>query len=219
MTVGYARGMTTQMATEVVPAPADDLCLQFVDTCYWRGRATPTDGLRQADDLLDWIARSRAVPDAAVRRARDEWSLVPSCAVAAFDAAIALRETLHRIFATISAQGAVATSDIAALNAALAETPTRRHLINDDALRGWQVSPLASAATALLTPVLWSAADLLAGARLTRVHQCANPECGWLFLDSSKSGNRRWCDMGACGNREKARRHYLRHKATDPSEP
>jgi predicted RNA-binding Zn ribbon-like protein len=68
-------------------------------------------------------------------------------------------------------------------------------------------------AGALLAPTLWSAADLLVGAQLHRVRQCANPECGWLFLDNSKSGNRRWCSMSACGNCAKAHRHYLRQKS------
>ena len=31
-------------------------------------------------------------------------------------------------------------------------------------------------------------------------------------LDKSKSSNRRWCSMSACGNRAKAHRHYLRQK-------
>ena len=53
---------------------------------------------------------------------------------------------------------------------------------------------------------------MLVGNQLDRVRQCANPDCGWLFLDNSKSGNRRWCSMSACGNRAKAHRHYLRKK-------
>jgi predicted RNA-binding Zn ribbon-like protein len=30
---------------------------------------------------------------------------------------------------------------------------------------------------------------------------------GWYFVDTSKAGRRRWCDMSTCGNAEKARRH------------
>ena len=70
-----------------------------------------------------------------------------------------------------------------------------------------------NAALALLAPVLWSAGDLLAGARLDRVRRCANPECGWLFLDDSRVGKRRWCSMQSCGNRAKAKRHY--HKSRE----
>lgn len=38
-----------------------------------------------------------------------------------------------------------------------------------------------------------------------RVRACNR--CGWLFLDSSRGGRRRWCSMSTCGNREKATRH------------
>lgn len=38
-----------------------------------------------------------------------------------------------------------------------------------------------------------------------RIRACGG--CGWLFLDSSRGGRRRWCSMSTCGNREKARRH------------
>ncbi len=43
-----------------------------------------------------------------------------------------------------------------------------------------------------------------------RVRRCANPACVLLFLDVSKSGRRRWCDMSTCGNRAKAAAHHAR---------
>jgi len=39
----------------------------------------------------------------------------------------------------------------------------------------------------------------------TRLHAC--PRCGWLFIDTSRGGKRRWCNMRICGNREKISRH------------
>jgi predicted RNA-binding Zn ribbon-like protein len=39
----------------------------------------------------------------------------------------------------------------------------------------------------------------------TRLHAC--PRCGWLFIDISRGGKRRWCNMRLCGNREKVARH------------
>ena len=38
-----------------------------------------------------------------------------------------------------------------------------------------------------------------------RLRSC--PRCGWLFLDTSRGGKRRWCSMQICGNREKVSRH------------
>src|SRR5664280_2943804 len=42
------------------------------------------------------------------------------------------------------------------------------------------------------------------------IRECGAPDCEWLFLDQSRNGSRRWCDMKSCGNRQKARRHYQR---------
>jgi predicted RNA-binding Zn ribbon-like protein len=45
-----------------------------------------------------------------------------------------------------------------------------------------------------------------------RVRNCANPDCPFWFLDTTRSGTRRWCSMTVCGNRLKARRHYQRQQ-------
>jgi predicted RNA-binding Zn ribbon-like protein len=43
-----------------------------------------------------------------------------------------------------------------------------------------------------------------------RLRICEGPNCSWVFLDVSKAGRRRWCDMAVCGNSAKARRFYQR---------
>jgi predicted RNA-binding Zn ribbon-like protein len=185
----------------LIPAPDADLCLAFADTCYWRGTATPTDELREPEDLLRWAEKAARLPAALVKRFDRSAALLTD--------AIGLRETIHRCFAATAAGHEPDESDLAALNAALASAPARRQVRPG----GWEVEAPEPSVGLLLAPVLWSAADLLVGRQLPRVRQCANPACGWLFLDDSKSGNRRWCSMSACGNRAKAHRHYQRQKA------
>ena len=51
----------------------------------------------------------------------------------------------------------------------------------------------------------------------SRVRRCGRPGCVLLFLDTSKNGTRRWCDMGVCGNRVKAAAHYERHHPRAPT--
>ena len=102
--------------------------------------------------------------------------------------------------------------DFAALKAALAAAPPRRQLDGSDGRYGWTLERLRPALPDLLAPVLWSAGDLLVNAERRRIRQCANEKCQWLFLDESKSGTRRWCDMTSCGNRAKAQRHYSKLK-------
>ena len=38
----------------------------------------------------------------------------------------------------------------------------------------------------------------------SRFKACPGPGCAWVFVDTTRNGSRRWCDMAACGNRAKA---------------
>ena len=58
-----------------------------------------------------------------------------------------------------------------------------------------------------------SALALLSEQNYRRIRIC--PNCNWLFLDRSRNASRLWCDMTVCGNRQKAKRHYRRRKATE----
>jgi predicted RNA-binding Zn ribbon-like protein len=194
------------MTADPVAGPRDDLCLAFANTLSWRGSAAPVEGLRDATALLDWLAAVR--PVAPLRG----WARAnPSGAAALLAASIALREPIYRIFSNLAAGDRVPARDLAALNDALAAAPARNRLARDGEGWAWSLAP-ARAVPALLAPVLWSAGDLLAGAARDRVRRCANDQCLWLFVDQSKGATRRWCDMSSCGNRAKARRHYLKAK-------
>ena len=54
--------------------------------------------------------------------------------------------------------------------------------------------------------VALAAADLLTSRALGRVHVCPGENCGWLFLDNSRSGRRLWCSEETCGTRSRVRR-------------
>ena len=54
----------TNRSGEVIPAPDADLCLNFANTRYWRGSATPTEDLHSLDDLLRWAETAERLPDA-----------------------------------------------------------------------------------------------------------------------------------------------------------
>ena len=60
-----------------------------------------------------------------------------------------------------------------------------------------------------------SLARFLASGERHSLKLCANPGCGFAFLDTSTNRTRRWCDMRYCGNRRKVRAFRRRHKATD----
>ena len=191
----------------------DDLCLDFANTLSWRGSESPAEGLHDFAALIAWIGRS------AIASAEGESDLAPSLAAIGseeaarlFAEAIALREAIFRIFSAFAAGAGVPGADLERLEAALAQAPARDKLARSDGLYGWQVEAPLRTMPQLLAPVIWSAGDLVVAGGNRRIRRCANEECLWMFIDESKSGTRRWCQMSACGNRAKARRHYSKIK-------
>ena len=90
-----------------------------------------------------------------------------------------------------------------------------------EALRELMVAAVGRARIVQLDPLWWQGDDavtelalaawrLLADEDLSRLRQCQDDDCGWLFLDRSKNGSRRWCSSADCGNRARAKRHYAR---------
>ena len=57
-----------------------------------------------------------------------------------------------------------------------------------------------------------AAEDFLLNGRLDRLHACGGDACEWLFVDTSKNGKRRWCDMATCGNDAKVKKFRKRNK-------
>ncbi|WP_121614349.1 CGNR zinc finger domain-containing protein [Mesobacillus foraminis] len=47
---------------------------------------------------------------------------------------------------------------------------------------------------------------------IDRIRECEHQDCILHFVDTSKSGKRRWCSMELCGNRQKAAEFYARKK-------
>lgn len=75
----------------------------------------------------------------------------------------------------------------------------------------WQVR--ATGFEDLVHALSLQADEFLASPLVQRIRRCEGPGCGWFFLDRSRSGTRRWCSSGDCGNRDRARRHYHRSRA------
>jgi len=194
------------------------LSLRFANTVAWRGMEHPEERLPNPQDLLDWcVGAGLLTPDHA-RGIRAQWRERPAEAATFHRKAVDLREAMYRLFQAAIRSKVLQDADLRALNAALAQAPPRVRIVPDDGHFGWFVKSTRAATSLMLAPVVWSAADLIAGSELPRLRQCANERCGWLFLDESRGGNRRWCSMEECGNQAKARRHYLRTKRVQSAE-
>ncbi len=192
------------------------LCLDFVNS--WGDRARPeSDQLRSFADLLAFAAQAGLVDE--VRRRELAAGTSAAAAAAACDEALRLRESLYRLFTACARDHACPAQDVATLNAVLEQALAHLRIEAQsadpanpsDATFAWSFAP-TSLPAAPLWPIARSAADLLVSPDLARVTQCDGSGCTWLFLDQSRTRNRRWCSMQSCGNRAKARRHYHRSK-------
>jgi predicted RNA-binding Zn ribbon-like protein len=200
--------MTAAKSTLIVPR--DDLCLAFANTRYWRGSEPPTETLGDIHKLFDWAASSAGLSGGSDLKA---WADAhPGKAGKILDEAIGLREAIYRAFSAIACANTIRNADLALINDAIAQAPARDRVARTDDGYAWRVERAGLSAPELLGPVLWSAGDLLTRKDHARVRRCANDKCLWLFVDESRNGTRRWCDMSSCGNRAKAHRHYLKTK-------
>ena len=195
-------------ATEALISTARaDLCLDFANSRYWRGTDQPTETLETFNDVFTWLAAANALDSRTVEALKQNWQPTD----ADHTETIQLREALYRIFTAVAAHAEPASADIEIFNRKLTAAPARTQLVKQEGAYLWRAN-LKPQLPDLLAPILWTAGDMLAEPRRDRVRLCANEKCVWLFLDDSKSGTRRWCDMKACGNRAKAHRHYEKKK-------
>jgi len=126
---------------------------------------------------------------------------------------LALRTALRSFLELAPNDRATDVVATAGLNAAAANFPMFVTVLQDG---GVALRPSHLSAGNGLGSILAEFHRLSETDRLDRVKACASDECGWIFYDRSKPGNRRWCSSALCGNRQKTRRYRDRHRP--PSE-
>ncbi len=186
------------------------LWLDFVNTDNAR-RGTGADVLGDFATFLAWLAAAGALDSDRVsgilRRAEQQ----PAGAGAVLADARRVRVAL-RVLAECGAQVERARLDaLAEINRVLGRSAgTRRIDLRGDGRFVRTFAPVGDAFAGLMIPVVDSAGDALVTGELVRVRRCVGARCTRVFLDVTKNGRRRWCDMATCGNRAKAARHRER---------
>ena len=162
-------------------------------------------------DLIAFARQSNALAPEELSALERKAESQPRQAALALRAAIALREATFRAFLALAHGKPASPPDISHLNKAATDALQRRQIVraNGGYEWRWEDGPLLGK---ILWPIAVSAATLLTSSELAKVRECEAGDCYWLFLDNSRNHSRRWCTMNACGNREKARRHYRRQR-------
>ena len=189
-----------------LPLVGGVLALDFANTASGRETEGFRENLQNAADLVGW-ARHAAVLDAPAethlqRRCEDE----PSFARRLLAGALRLRDAIYRLDSALAQNRAPAQEDVDRVAATHAACLVRGRLTTQDGGFGWTWDVESAPEEAVLGPIAASAMALITAADRARLKQCQGHHCGWLFLDTTKSNNRRWCEMEVCGNRAKQKR-------------
>jgi predicted RNA-binding Zn ribbon-like protein len=203
------RGSARSPEADVRP-PRDRLWIHFVNTDA-AAQGAGGDLLRDFDALVAWLHERGGVDDERAGGVLRRALLQPAAAAATLVEARRVRAALRALAERGRTSDKVRDDAVAEINRVLGRSAGTRRL--EPAPTGGFTRtfvPTGDAFAGLMIPIVESAADSLLDAELPRVRRCADPRCHRVYLDATKNGLRRWCDMGTCGNRAKAARHRAR---------
>ncbi|NVJ24948.1 MULTISPECIES: CGNR zinc finger domain-containing protein [Myxococcus] len=120
-----------------------------------------------------------------------------------------LREAIYRLALARTRGESFSARDRAILNRWAAEPPPAPQLGPRGLL--WA----GAGVRGQLAAVARDAAELLGGPFAERIRNCSQDGCAVLFVDTSRSGQRRWCSMSGCGNKAKVAEFRRRQRADE----
>lgn len=204
------------------PSPTlarSNLWLDFVNTDS-AAQSVHGDLFRNLDALLSWLTDHAALDEERASGIRRRALLQPAAAAASVVDARRVRAALRMLAERGAASVRACEDAVTEINRVLGRSAGTRRL---EMVPGGQYArvfvPTGDAFAGLMIPVVDSAADALVAGDLQRVRRCADSRCNRVFLDTTKNGRRRWCDMGTCGNRAKAARHRAKVMAAGHPSP
>ena len=195
------------------------VCLDFANTVGWRLRDHPREYLSSYDDLLEWADQAGLLAPEEAEELSRQAVLDPRGARKTLVRAIVLREAIHGLISASITGEPQEESDLSALNRELSIALSQLRVVPARGAYRWSWDRSgddvgAAALDRPLWPVAQSAAELMTSPKFGRVKVCAGEGCGWVFVDESRNGSRRWCDSRDCGNRERVRRHLARKRSS-----
>lgn len=180
--------------------------IDFVNTLGGQPDDPDDEYLNGYNDLLTWTEQTGLVQPSSVSDLRNVATADPESADAALERARLLREGLDRLLrATLNPKTQPRMRDAATIRATYLEAIAHATLQPQDLRLAWAWPDDTNDLNRPLWPIALVAVDLFESAPLQLLAQCQH--CRWLFLDTSRQHNRRWCSMNACGAIMKMRRY------------
>lgn len=213
-TIAVKRGGRSGSHGYLFEITGGEVCLDLANTVDNRPTLRRRELLNSYQDLVDWAEQAGAISASAAARARRLGRQRTAAARATLRRARAAREAMFALFSALAGGRQPPAEALAALNAALPEAMAQLRLGPRGTGCQWSWAADEPSLDRVFWPAVRSAAMLATSDRCARIRECAAHDCSWLFLDRSRNGTRRWCDMTVCGNRVKARRFAARARAS-----
>jgi predicted RNA-binding Zn ribbon-like protein len=186
------------------------LCLDFANTVDKRLSSNPEDKLSGYEELVAFGKQTGVFSLSESRKLWREGRQDKREASNLFQQAVDLREMIFRILSAVAVGREVSEADTVALNDALQKLNVGSLVVPGPGQVTWRWVEKSSGVARLLGRIVRSAVGVLTSDDIERVKRCAAEKCGWLFMDRSRSRNRRWCEMRTCGSQHKAKAYYKR---------
>jgi predicted RNA-binding Zn ribbon-like protein len=189
---------------------AGRLSLDFIRTLRHRGSEHAVEELPDLAALAAWVTQFGPCP--APLETLEPFATGTDGPATADALARELREAVFQMIMAARGPGGAASCPAGARRTVneMAALPVPSPQMDGTGTLSWEAGAPVRATLALIAR---DALDLATSAAITRVHDCANPGCGAMFLDSSRPGTRRWCSMNTCGNQAKKTTLRARHAA------
>ena len=193
--------------------------LDLVNTVASHRGGDGADYLTTFNDLLLWATRQGVLDESCAAPLRASAHAEPDKAASALTRAKNLRECLWRVGTAVHGREVPAAADLKLLTREVREAQDARVLEWSEAGCEWRWTE-AAGLNAVTVRVAVTAAELLAAgspSRLSRVRECQGQNCGWLFLDTTRNGTRRWCTAEECGSLARVNRFRAKRKGVTKS--
>jgi len=128
-----------------------------------------------------------------------------------------LQTAVHQGFTALAHGERITRESAEVINEILRVTEGHDELVWDQGQWRMEFVARESSPEWLLAAIARSAAEIVADSQTARLRSCANPDCGLLFCDTSRTRKRRWCSMATCGNRHKVAAFARRHAQKRPA--
>jgi predicted RNA-binding Zn ribbon-like protein len=187
-----------------LPLLGGRLSLDFIN-------ATPPNAVLPWERLIDFLESTSIV---SAERSTHLLSLPhfdPQAAGALLLKAQRLGSAFRKVFTAMLRKQRISGEWIDPVNEILRITEGHDELVGQNGI--WKIEFVAREGGLdwLLAAIARSGADIIAEGARARLRLCANPRCGLLFYDNSRTRRRRWCSMAVCGNRTKVAAFARKH--------